>query len=130
MYMALYSVQTTWLDSAKISWRETKDIEVSTCINGHQASWQFQRTSPEVFRERANTMETIQKDLVQDNLLCKMIRQAQEIRRGCTGGWRGIIVKQCRLLKLQIDSLYRLTTPIFNMDVNEDWVTAYPSLTM
>ena len=41
-----------------------------------------------------------------------------------------MIVKQYRLLKLQIDSLHRLTTPVFNMDVNEDWVTAYPSLTM
>ena len=75
-------------------------------------------------------MESIQKGLVQDDLLCKMIRQAQEICRGCTGGWRGIVIKQYRLLELQIDSLYRLITPIFDMDVNEDWVTAYPSLTM
>lgn len=59
-----------------------------------------------------------------------MIRQAQEICGHCTGGWRGVVVKQYRLLKLQIDSLYRFVTPIFNMYVNEDWITAYPSLAM
>lgn len=75
-------------------------------------------------------METIEKDLFEYDLLCKMVRQAQEICRNCTGGRRRIIVKQYRLLKLQIDSLHRLITPIFDMDVNEDWITAYPSLTM
>lgn len=59
-----------------------------------------------------------------------MIRQAQEICRHCAGGRRRIVVKQYRLLKLQIHSLHRLITPVLNMDVNEDWVTAYPSLTM
>ena len=59
-----------------------------------------------------------------------MIRQAQEICRHCTSGWRRIIVKQSRLLKLQIYSLHRLVALIFNMDINEDRITAYPSLTM
>ena len=75
-------------------------------------------------------METIEKDLFQYDLLRKMIWQAKEICRYCTGGRRRVVVKQYRLLKLQIDSLHRLITPIFDMYVNKDWITAYPSLTM
>ena len=59
-----------------------------------------------------------------------MIRQAQEICRHCTSGRRRVIVKQYRLLKLQIYSLHRLVTLVFNVDINEDRITAYPSLTM
>ena len=59
-----------------------------------------------------------------------MVRQAQEICRHCTGGRRRIIVKQYRLLKLQIYSLHRLITLVFDVDVNKDRITAYPSLTM